>query len=144
MIFVESSRSPVLELILLYSLGNIWTGLRFRIVKKVPLLQPGGKKPFWKGLAAPAVCVLSLIPMLRYLSLQLQCLHYITKTRPCNVLQFFTVVKLKIFRKKNCDFFLVFARNMGWTHLGTEAFLTGAHALYFRAKIGRKCKPKFC
>ena len=46
------------------------------------------------------------------------------------------------FHIKICDIFLVFARNMGWTHLGTEALLTGAHALYFRAKIGPK--PQFC
>ena len=49
-----------------------------------------------EGLAAPAVCILSLSLMLRYPSLQLQCLHYITIRRPCNVLQFFRVVKLII------------------------------------------------
>ena len=69
-------------------------------------------------------------------------LHY--KNTPMQCTAIFHGCKTDNFQIKNCDFFLVFARNMGWTHLGTEAFLTGAHALYFRAEIGRKCKPQFC
>ena len=36
----------------------------------------------------------------------------ITKTRPCKILQFFTAVKPIIFRRKNCDVFLIFAQNI--------------------------------
>ena len=34
----------------------------------------------------------------------------ITKTRPCNIVQFFTAVKKII--SKNCDVFLIFAQNI--------------------------------
>ena len=36
----------------------------------------------------------------------------ITKTRPCNILQFFTPVKNDNFQMKNCDVFLIFAQNI--------------------------------
>ena len=36
----------------------------------------------------------------------------ITKTCPCNILQFFTAVKKDNFQMKNCDVFLIFAQNI--------------------------------
>ena len=36
----------------------------------------------------------------------------ITKTRPCNKLQFFTAVKTLICKMKTCDVFLIFAQNI--------------------------------
>ena len=36
----------------------------------------------------------------------------ITKTRPCNILQFFTAVKKDHFQMENVDFFLNFAQNI--------------------------------
>ena len=67
----------------------------------------------------------------------------ITKTRPCNVLQFFTAVKNDNFQMKNFDVFFFFAQNIdcGYT------VLTSTHNLCFRAKIREKneypCKPQF-
>ena len=36
----------------------------------------------------------------------------ITKTRPCNILQYFTAVKKDDFQMKNYDVFLIFAQNI--------------------------------
>ena len=52
----------------------------------------------------------------------------------------FNGCKTDNFQIKICDIFLVFAWNMGWTHLGTEAFLTGAHALYFQGLSRERVK----
>ena len=37
---------------------------------------------------------------------------YITKTRPCNILQYFTAVKKDDFQKKSFDILLIFAQNI--------------------------------
>ena len=37
---------------------------------------------------------------------------YITKTRQCNILQFFAAVKKVNFQMKNCNVFLIFAQNI--------------------------------
>ena len=37
---------------------------------------------------------------------------YITQTRPCNILHFFTAEKNDNFQMKNCDIFLIFAQNI--------------------------------
>ena len=41
----------------------------------------------------------------------------ITKTRPCNILHYFTAVKNDDFQMKNCDIFLIFAEyiDFGYT-----------------------------
>ena len=36
----------------------------------------------------------------------------ITKTRPCNILHYFTAVKNDDFQMKNCNMFLIFAQNI--------------------------------
>ena len=36
----------------------------------------------------------------------------ITQTRPCNILQYFTAVKMIIFKRKIVIFFLIFAQNI--------------------------------
>ena len=51
---------------------------------------------------------------------------YITKSRPCNIQRFFTVVKMKKKIDKNDLVFLL---------LLIEAVLTSTHNLCFRAKI---------
>ena len=53
---------------------------------------------------------------------------FITQTCPCNILQYFTAVKLIIFRRK---IVIIFAQNIdrGYT------FLANTHDLCFRAKI---------
>ena len=38
--------------------------------------------------------------------------HFFTKTRPCNILQFFNVKKDNFQMKKNVIFFLIFAQNI--------------------------------
>ena len=38
--------------------------------------------------------------------------HYITKTRPCNIQQYFTAVKMFIFRRFFLNIFLIFAQNI--------------------------------
>ena len=42
---------------------------------------------------------------------------HITQTLPCNILQYFTAVKMINFHMKNCDICLVFAQNidLGYT-----------------------------
>ena len=42
----------------------------------------------------------------------------ITKARPCNILQFFTVVK-RYFQIKNVIFFFFCSKNKLWVHVGT-------------------------
>ena len=37
---------------------------------------------------------------------------HIAQTCTCNILQYFTAVKMVIFRLKKCDIFLVFAQNI--------------------------------
>ena len=54
-----------------------------------------------------SVVVWILIVPLRNLSYD----YAITKTSPCNILQFFTAVKRVNFQMKNCDVFLIFAKN---------------------------------
>ena len=49
----------------------------------------------------------------------------ITKTRLCNILQYFTAVKMII---ENCDIFHIFAQNIDCGYMST-------HNLCFRAKI---------
>ena len=61
-----------------------------------------------------------------YLFVYLQSLIKITHI--CNILQFFTAVKNNIFQMKNCDIFLIFARNRDFGY-------TSTHNLCFRAKI---------
>ena len=39
---------------------------------------------------------------------------HITKTSPCNLLQFFMAVKKDNFQKKNCHVFLIFAQNIDY------------------------------
>ena len=59
----------------------------------------------------------------------LVCLFTIIKiTHIFNILQFFTAVKNNIFQMKNCDIFLIFARNRDFGY-------TSTHNLCFRAKI---------
>ena len=59
------------------------------------------------------------------------------KTHPCNIQQFFTPVKMIIFRLKIVIFFLIFAQNIDcWYTL--EAVLTSTHDLCFHAKIRKK------
>ena len=73
----------------------------------------------------------------RMLALYLTVILVITKTRPCNILQFFTVVKKDNFQMKNCVVFLIFAY---------EAVLTSTHNLCFGEKIRKivyPCKPRF-
>ena len=59
------------------------------------------------------------------------------KMGPCNIQNFFLVVKLKIFSCKKFDIFLIFAQNIdcGYKLELTEAVLTSTHNLCFRAKI---------
>ena len=38
--------------------------------------------------------------------------YIITKTRPCNILQFFTAVKNDNFQNKNCDVFLFLLKTL--------------------------------
>ena len=42
---------------------------------------------------------------------QLKNTKHNTKACPCDILRFFTAVKMIIFRRKNCDIFLIFAQN---------------------------------
>ena len=58
---------------------------------------------------------------------------YITKTRPCNILQYFTAEIMIIFIRKNCDIF-------------SEAVLSSTHYQCFGAKVRKNvypCKPQF-
>ena len=69
----------------------------------------------------------------------------ITKTRPCNVQQFFTTEKNDNFQLIVFDYFHTFAQNIDWWY--NEAVLTSTHNLCFRAKIRKNvypCKPQFC
>ena len=64
---------------------------------------------------------------------------YITKTRPCNIQNFFfLVVKMKIFSGKKNDIFLIFAQNID---CGYTLVLTSTHNLCFGAKIRKIDKP---
>ena len=70
--------------------------------------------------------------------------HSITKTCPCNILEYFTAVKWlfsgeKITLKKYEIFLLICAQNID--HGYTEAVLKSTHNLCFRAKIRKKCIP---
>ena len=74
---------------------------------------------------------------------------FITKTRPCNIQQYFTAVKMIIFRWVFLYIFLNFAQTLivgtRYNRL-TEAVLTSTHNLCFRAKIRKNvypCKPQF-
>ena len=47
----------------------------------------------------------------------------VTKTRPCIILQFFTVVKKDNFQMKKCDIFLIFTlKHRLWVHVRTDSF----------------------
>ena len=64
----------------------------------------------------------------------------ITKTCPCNILQFFTAVKNTICRGKIVMFFLCLLKTLIVdTHNLT--LIVGTHNLYFRAKIRKNCIP---
>ena len=69
----------------------------------------------------------------------------ITKTRPSNILQLFTVVKKDNFQMKKCDICLIVAQNIDCGYRleppYIEAVLTSTHNLCFRAKIRKNVYP---
>ena len=68
---------------------------------------------------------------------------FITKTRPCNIQQYFTAVKMFIFRRNFLIFFLFLLKTL---IVGSEAVLTSTHNQCFGAKIRKivyPCKPQF-
>ena len=58
-----------------------------------------------------------------------------TITRLCNIMRFFTAVKMTIFSRKSLIFFLFLLKTQ------IKAVLTSSHNLCFRAKIRRKNLP---
>ena len=67
---------------------------------------------------------------------------FITKTHPCNILQFSTAVKIIIFRRKIVIFSYFCSKHRSWVLVRTSTY-----NLCFRANIRKNvypCKPQFC
>ena len=69
-------------------------------------------------------------------------IHNITKTCPCNILKFFSVVKIEKFHWKIFDIFNILAQNIhcGYT-LEPPQPLTSTHNVYFGSKIRKLGVP---
>ena len=64
---------------------------------------------------------------------------HITKTRPCNLQQFFTVVKKNNFQMKNYDIFYIFAQNIDCWYTFEPPHLGGSNE-YPQFMIQRKIR----